>query len=663
MSIWEILGIDATNDINTIRKAYSEKIKEVHMEDDPDGFLKLKDAYKAAVKSASSKQTAVHIEQTRERQKTEEPTEKTPNKSADNLFDFSDDILSKKQEEEENEIPPTKNKNFDFSKKPNKKQKEEESEISPPQNKLFDFKETDKSETETSEELISRGFYYYEKSNYTKAFELWLRAADDLSSARAMCLVGNCYALGKGVDYDISNAFAWHEKAAEQGDIDALYLMGDYYRWGEEKQDNIVKKNHNKARDYFKKAATGGHAQAAKCLGFMYMVPDKIKDGSFIKSLEWFKKSAALGEDCNAVIEQQELILDIIYNSGGSADACALFEQGCLHSYKDEYEKAFKLIEKAAKQGHLGAKYKTAEYIILAKGCERDLEKAFNLMLPLARQDEVREVRFNSLKMIVYIFDNGYNPKEYYEEILKLYEIEFEKGGYSINFINNLAFMYSRGWGTEKDNKKTFELYQKAVELEPDNTLFLSNLGYSYNYGIGCKKDCKKAFAMYKKAALLGDALGQNNFGGAHEEGAGTEKDMDKAFYWYSKAAEQEHSRGMENLGRCYMKGKGCEKDYNKAFDLLMKTATKYNEKYALCLIGEMYQKGLGREKDLKKAFEYYQKSADFECSEAWVALGRMYLKGIYVKKNEPLAKEYFEKAVKEKNKKAKSALKKYFYP
>jgi len=51
--IWKTLGLEPGADINAIRKAYSEKVKGCHPEDDPVGFMRLRSAYKAAIQLAS----------------------------------------------------------------------------------------------------------------------------------------------------------------------------------------------------------------------------------------------------------------------------------------------------------------------------------------------------------------------------------------------------------------------------------------------------------------------------------------------------------------------------------------------------------------------------------------------------------------------------------
>lgn len=56
MTVWEILGIGPTNDIRAIKKAYAEKVKTCHPEDDPDGFRKLQEAYRKAMDYARGKE-------------------------------------------------------------------------------------------------------------------------------------------------------------------------------------------------------------------------------------------------------------------------------------------------------------------------------------------------------------------------------------------------------------------------------------------------------------------------------------------------------------------------------------------------------------------------------------------------------------------------------
>ena len=60
MNYWNILGIEKTSDIRTIKRAYAVKLKKTKPDEDPDGFKKLHAAYKWAVDFA--KNNSVHSE-------------------------------------------------------------------------------------------------------------------------------------------------------------------------------------------------------------------------------------------------------------------------------------------------------------------------------------------------------------------------------------------------------------------------------------------------------------------------------------------------------------------------------------------------------------------------------------------------------------------------
>lgn len=61
MSIWEVLGIDKTEDDKAIKKAYAKKLRIYHPEEDPEGFQRLREAYDLALKYAKSKKVTTSV--------------------------------------------------------------------------------------------------------------------------------------------------------------------------------------------------------------------------------------------------------------------------------------------------------------------------------------------------------------------------------------------------------------------------------------------------------------------------------------------------------------------------------------------------------------------------------------------------------------------------
>ena len=50
VDLWSVLGLEEpTQDVSAIRRAYARKVRECHPEEDPEGFLRLREAYQAAL--------------------------------------------------------------------------------------------------------------------------------------------------------------------------------------------------------------------------------------------------------------------------------------------------------------------------------------------------------------------------------------------------------------------------------------------------------------------------------------------------------------------------------------------------------------------------------------------------------------------------------------
>jgi TPR repeat protein len=111
---------------------------------------------------------------------------------------------------------------------------------------------------------MTEGASAYNARNYALA----LKEITPLAKAGnpdAEQLLGLMYYMGRGLQRDYKEAFAWSQKAALQGKADAEYLIGAMYYQG-----NAVPLDQKQAVYWFRKAAEQGQAEAQYALGLLY---------------------------------------------------------------------------------------------------------------------------------------------------------------------------------------------------------------------------------------------------------------------------------------------------------------------------------------------------------------------------------------------------------
>jgi TPR repeat protein len=106
------------------------------------------------------------------------------------------------------------------------------------------------------EKYIQLALEYYKKQKYALAHKYFELAAEQ-GDADAQYLLGNMYLNGQGAKQDCAKAKEYFELAAEQGNAGAQSNLGTMYSDG-----RGVKQDYAKAKEYFELAAEQGHASA-----------------------------------------------------------------------------------------------------------------------------------------------------------------------------------------------------------------------------------------------------------------------------------------------------------------------------------------------------------------------------------------------------------------
>lgn len=112
----------------------------------------------------------------------------------------------------------------------------------------------------SADELLSKGLSSAKRFNYDKALNYFKQAAEK-GNVQALYYIGDLYYNGNGVDKSFATAKRYFEQAANKGFTEAQYMMGVMYRNGQG-----VTKSIPQAKAWLQKAANQGHAAAERLL-------------------------------------------------------------------------------------------------------------------------------------------------------------------------------------------------------------------------------------------------------------------------------------------------------------------------------------------------------------------------------------------------------------
>lgn len=261
-----------------------------------------------------------------------------------------------------------------------------------------------------------------------------LRRAAEQGDVDAQYNLGNKYHIGLGVDEDQAEAVKWYRKAAEQGNHFAQNSLGFSYLKG-----NGVAKNATEAVKWFRKAAEQGYAKSQCQLGFCYARGEGVaKDMN--ESLMWFRKAAEQG------------------------DGAACYEIGQLYQKglgrKADMSKAAEWYRKGAELGdssssmEFGLRYLYGDSDLTPK----DYKKAMELFQKSIKIDR-RPWAYYCAGLVYYYGTDGVPD---YKKAIELFKEASARGVEKADYF--LGICYEKGQGVSKDPKEAVKWYRKAAE-------------------------------------------------------------------------------------------------------------------------------------------------------------------------------------------------------
>ncbi|HEV2394340.1 MAG TPA: SEL1-like repeat protein [Verrucomicrobiae bacterium] len=316
-----------------------------------------------------------------------------------------------------------------------------------------------------------------------------LKAAAEKGDADAQWRLGECYREGEGGNQDFKEAFKWHSLASENGHAEAAFRLGTYFGNG-----HGVEKDLQKAKEMYELAASRGSANAVNNLGRAYHnglgVPKDLAKAA-AHYLEAAEKGNAAAQ-CN---------IAIFYHMGTGV--------------AQNMEQAIKWYRLAADQHQPVAECHLGHCYLEGLGVPKDAQKA------------------------VHFFQHG------------------AISGHATSQYN-LGYCYETGQGIEQDFAKAVTWYRKAASRELP--VAQTKLAVLMKKGQGTQKNLPGAVDLFRKAAEKGFAEAQYHLGLLHEIGEGVTLDPIEACKWFQKAAASGEKEASEHLNVLLAKLTGAQK-------------------------------------------------------------------------------------------------------
>jgi len=289
----------------------------------------------------------------------------------------------------------------------------------------------------------------------------WLLTAAKLESPLALKLVGYSQLFSKkenpyGLKKDIKKAQKNLLKAAELGDIDAAFRLGQEYESGYRLLKDI-----QFARKLYEFAANNGHILARYRLGTLY------QEGLGVK------------KDLKKACDLFELATDY---PGAAFNLASCYQNG--KGRKKDLKKAHQYFLKAAEKNHLEAQTSCGMDYQYGRGTPIDMYKA-RYWYKRAITNSYRSTHDYGMEF------NHQNKK--WRNYAKL----------------NLSTMLANGEGGTIDKAKSFQLMKEAALSGIPSAQ--NSLAVKYINGEGIAKNKDKAIYWFKKAAKQGDTMAIQN--------------------------------------------------------------------------------------------------------------------------------------------------------
>lgn len=324
--------------------------------------------------------------------------------------------------------------------------------------------------------LFTASAFSYEKPG---EIELIQKAAE-LGVPEGQFLLGKAYYLGNGVDQNKDEAIKWYTLSAKQGDSDAQLQLGLHYILLADVKDFKV------GFEWLNKAANQNNKDAQYVMGTIFKEGNNVSQ-DFTLAAKWFQKAAESGQ----VFAMKDL--GILYFSGSGVpqdnyeavkwlkipaeknDAGAQFLLGLIYMHNLlNYQESLKWLKLSANQGNAGAQRLLGDSYFQGLGVSQDTKEGIKWYLKAAEQGEAESQFVLGLAFMT----GNIGILQDYAESAKWFKKAAEQGRADAQYY--LSGMYCSGYGVKKDDVECYSWLILAAANGDKNAIKLLDSGVSY---------------------------------------------------------------------------------------------------------------------------------------------------------------------------------------
>ena len=405
----------------------------------------------------------------------------------------------------------------------------------------------------------------FQAGRFAKAIELAKPLAEQ-GNAEALYLMGFAYESGKGVDAaSRDTALEYYRKAAATKHKDAIYRLS-FILLASEKEGERTQ-----AREALETAAKDDPAVAGRILGEAYLRGRLSPTADPDKAIFWWKRAADAGDIASMLL-------------------VARFYEGQFGfpELKDSKE-AIAAYAKAAGLGDAGAMAALGSRYLSGDEKIRDEKKG--------REWLKKAIAAKEYSAYLALGDYEENVKKDLKAALNEYERGKDAG--QVDCILRTADFYMQGKGVEKDAVRGLALLDKAAEA--GNAL--ANFRLAVQSLSGEKPDLLVGYKHLVAAANANMPEAQNELALLYLSGKLAVADTPAGVAWLTRAAQGGSAQAQNNLGTLYERGAaGLQQNVENAGQLYSLAANQGNAPATLAL-ARLLNEGIGTKADPAKAW------------------------------------------------------------